>query len=289
VNRRLAVFAAATLVFILTVFAFVSAQEEGEASAGNVVLPESVFVRAGPDESYPPVGALYRGDTVRPLFLSPDDEWVLIPYRRGYGWVLRVLIRFEDNLSGLPTLEPDVTPFADAPPSATPFILTPTPPANYVDVDAGSAFVRAGPGRGYLRLGQLLPGEPVEPVSRNLDGSWIMIRFVDSFGFSGFAWIARNLVTWQDQTALNELPVITEENLTPTATFTPSATPTVTPTPTATFTPTSTHTPTPTYTSTPTATATATPTATAKPSNTPSPSPTASATETPSPTLTHTA
>lgn len=305
------------LIAALAVFS--QAQDDDAFPDANVILPESAFVRSGPGLQYVEVGALYSGDEVNPLYTSSDGQWLLIPYNRGYGWIQRNLVFLLFDPASLPILEPDVTPFSDLPATATPFFPTPTPPASYVDVSSGSAFVRAGPGRGYLRLGQLLPGDLVEPVSRNEDATWVMIRFDDQFGFDGFAWIARNLVEWQDEAAIDNLPVVEASDLTPTATFTASATPTdtSTPTPTSTATPTATSTPTSTSTPTvtpsetpshtatstltPTATDTSTPTDTATPSDTPTATSTSSSTATetatptdmptatPSATATHTA
>ncbi|MGV2436133.1 MAG UNVERIFIED_CONTAM: hypothetical protein LVT10_15645 [Anaerolineae bacterium] len=42
---------------------------------------------------------------------------------------------------------------------------------------AGVAYLRAGPGKGYVRLGELLNEERVIPVSTNLDQSWVLIRW----------------------------------------------------------------------------------------------------------------
>lgn len=262
----------------------VHAQEATPTPSNNVILPESVFVRSGPSADFVAVGALSEGDKVTPLYVSPNGQWVLITYRRGYGWIQRNLVYFVIDPGSLPTMVANVTPFADSSPSATAFFPTPTPPANYVFIESNSALLRAGPGQGYLRLGQILPGDAVEPLSRNEDGSWILIRYRDEFGFDGFAWIARQLVNWQDEAGLDDLPTISEDDLTPTLTFTPSSTPTHTSTVTSTATPTATttDTSTPTTTSTFTATPSSTPTATVTPSATPTNSPTMTPTATPS-------
>ncbi len=256
----------------------------------NVVIPESVFVRSGPDEDYTPVGALFSGDLVFPRSRSENGQWILIGYRRGFGWIERGLVDWADEaaLDDLPVLAANVTPSPDRPPTATPFLPTATPSENYVLLEgADAAFVRAGPGRGYLRLGQLLPGATVEPVSRNDDTTWIMIRYEDEF-MEGFAWISRELVEWQDEDDLEDLPAVPTDDLTPTLTFTPSATSTATATasdtPTATDTttpsPTATATPSPTATETATETATHTLTPTAPPTDTPTATHTATATAT---------
>jgi uncharacterized protein YgiM (DUF1202 family) len=279
---------------------WVAAQSDTEQPTGNIVVPGSIFVRSGPGEQYVAVGALFAGDRVTPVNRSADGFWILIPYNRSYGWVQRYLILWENEaaLDLLPILEPDVTLTPRVGTREPVLIPTFTPEGNWVRiVDAESAYLRAGPGRTYLRLGQLFPGEQVEPVSRNADGNWIMIRYTDdATDTEGFAWIARSLVSWVDVVALDDLPVVNEANLTPTLTFTPSTTPapsnTPSDTPTATDTATATNTPTHTLAPTNTATPTSTPTQTETPSVTPShtSTPTATSTNTPTdvPTATHT-
>ncbi|NWG17339.1 MAG: SH3 domain-containing protein, partial [Chloroflexi bacterium] len=239
------------------------------------IIAEDVIVRGGPGRDYPRVGRLTLGRYVFPVSRDETGDWVLIRYYRGFGWVQRDLAFWIEDIEALPVIgERDLTP--SPPPgsdTATPFFPTSTPTGNWVWSDARSVYVRAGPGRLYLRLGDILPNEQVEPVARSQNGAWIMIRFADGFG-----WIVREAVRWAEN--VDDLPVIAPDNLTPTATFTPSHTPTATPT--ATDTPTLTHTPRPT--DTPVPTATDTPTATFTPSHTPTATPTATDT----PTLTHT-
>lgn len=251
----------------------------------SVVLANDVVLRGGPGEWYVPVGGLQAGDLVRGVSRNVDATWVMIPYRRGFGWIRRDLAYWVEPINELPiiredNLTPTILPGGE---TATPFFPTETPAGNWVRVtDAESAFVRAGPGRGYLRLGDLLPGEVVEPVARNEESTWILIRFSSELILAdpddeivpgetrdGFGWIRRDLVVWADE--LDALPVITEANLTPTATYTSTSTPT--------YTLTSSHTPTWTATHTPSATLT----------DTPSPTPTRTDTMTPTATWTETA
>ena len=265
----------------------------------SVIVAEDVFVRGGPGEEYLPVGALAEGDPVRGIARNSDATWVMIPYNRGFGWVRRDLAFWMEFIALLPVVTEDNLTPSPVPrePSPTLFLPTATPPGNFVNTTANSAFLRAGPGRGYIRLGQLLPGDLVDPVARNEEATWVMIRYTPPFleAIIGtatplpieFAWIAESLVEWVDEAALQALPVVDEDNLTPTATFTPSRTPSATATPSITPSPSPTATPsfTPTITATLTATATVTSSATA--------SPTATATDTdtavPTDTATHTA
>ncbi|MGJ3241200.1 MAG: hypothetical protein ACFE0Q_21005, partial [Anaerolineae bacterium] len=260
---------------------------------GNIVIVPSAFVRGGPADHYIAVGALFEGDTVFPLNISEDGLWILIPYSRGNGWIQRNLIRWEDEvaLNELPILDANITPTPRIAITNTPFIPTATPTGDYINTNT-SAYVRAGPGRGFLRLGQLLPGDPIEAVARNENVSWVMIRFSSDSESTDFGWLATNLIYWENFNALTGLPVIDPDNLTPTATFTNSPTPEPTSTDTATPQPTNTDTvtPQPTNTDTVTPQPTSTDTATPQPTSTdtPTPEPTSTDTPTPQPTSTDT-
>lgn len=253
----------------------------------NVVQPEFVYVRTGPDETYPALGAYVAGETVTPLNVSESGSWVLVEYPRGTGWIPVDTVTWSVNLEGLPVLPANVTPTPLSTLTMTPFAPTESAPIGFVLLEgADVAFVRSGPGRGYEILGELPPGQLVEPVSRNVNTDWIMIRYEDTeTDFQGFGWVARILIQWRDESRLVQLPVVLESALTPTITLTPSITPTPSFTPPPTVTPTPTATPT--QTDTPTATATSTPTATNTPTATPTiPTDTPTPTATPSPTET---
>ncbi|GIL12121.1 MAG: hypothetical protein BroJett038_08410 [Chloroflexota bacterium] len=234
------------------------------------IIAEDVIVRGGPGRDYPRIGQLTAGRYVFPVSRNEAGDWVMIRYYRGFGWVQRDLAFWVEDIDALPVIgERDLTPSpipgTDTP---TPFFLTATPTGNWVWTDARSLYVRAGPGRLYLRLGDIFPGDQVEPVARSADATWILIRFADGFG-----WIVRDAVRWAEN--VDELPVVSPDDLTPTATFTASFTPTATSTATLTDTPTLTETPRPSDTPTPTETPTLT--ETPRPSDTPEPT----ATDTP--------
>jgi uncharacterized protein YraI len=240
------------------------------------IIAEDVIVRGGPGRDYPRIGQLTAGRYVFPVSRNEAGDWVMIRYYRGFGWVQRDLAFWVEDIDALPVIgERDLTPSpipgTDTP---TPFFLTATPTGNWVWTDARSLYVRAGPGRLYLRLGDIFPGDQVEPVARSADATWILIRFADGFG-----WIVRDAVRWAEN--VDELPVVSPDDLTPTATFTASFTPTATSTATLTDTPTLTETPRPSDTPEPTETPTLT--ETPRPSDTPTPTETPTLTETPRP------
>jgi len=258
---------------------WVQAQTPEPTPSGNIVQPVSIYVRSGPGADFEPIGALFSGATVRPLNQSSDGNWILISYLGGFGWINRNLVQWVDDLELLPvlagdSLTPTIEPGSE---TATPFLTTPTPNASYILLTEGSdtVLVRSGPSLRYLPVGLLNDGDIVEPVGRSENSRWVLVRTEDGFG-----WIAENLAFWRVD--LRDLPILTEDNLTPTATFTPSDTPTATYTPTLTFTPSDT----PTATATPTATIT--PTSTFTPTSTPSDTPTSTYTATQTPTSTAT-
>lgn len=263
---------------------------------GNIVLPESIYVRVGPSREYETIGEFRTGQFVQPVEINEDGTWVFVEFNEFYGWIGRDLVRWTEDIDSLPirnefeplpTLDPVVL-------SVTPFIPTPTQVVSFVLTEGEDVFVRSGPGRVYDIVGQLSAGEFIEnPVGRNETTTWILFQFEGEAG-KQFGWIFAPLVNWLVD--LEMLPVLAEDNLTPTTTFTPSSTPTQTFTPTFTYTPsptaTSTNTPTSTYTSTftPTYTATHTPTNTELPTATLTPTftPTYTATYTPTNTVTAT-
>jgi uncharacterized protein YraI len=225
--------------------------------SGSYVNALDVYLRGGPGEQYLPVGALRFGDPLRPLNISADGQWVLVSYRRGSGWIKRDLALWVENLAALPVLAADLTPTArPGVGTFTPVFPSPTPSGDYISVSGVGAYVRGGPGRGYLRLGAIPAGTQIEPLGRNADTSWILIRYND-----GFAWVDVDLGNWV--TDLRTLPILAEGALTPTVTR--AATNTATPTLTATATLTATLTPTDTSTAVPPTSTAVPPTNTAVP------------------------
>jgi len=281
---------------------WVSAQDDNTdefPELGNIVIPVSVYVRSGPAIEFEPIGEVTRGRFLQPLNISEDGQWIFIQFNELYGWVNRDLVRWSDNIDSLtvrsqfeplPTVDPAVL-------SATPFIPTATRMFSFVVVDVDGAFVRSGPGRTYDIIDVIPPDYRIEnPVGRDEETNWILFQYTaDDTGDKKFGWISVLLAEWLVD--LEALPVLSEDDLTPTATFTPSNTPTITSTPTSTFTPTATETLTFTPTSTETETLTSTATNTDTPTstntatvtNTATITPTATASQTATPTITNTA
>jgi len=276
------------LIFSLLIAMILQAQDSPSL---DVIIPESVNVRSGPNSEFQTIGSLFQGAGIVVLNRSADGQWVLVRYAgQRFGWVQASLIDFNrTNPDLLPVLNANITPSPVGPPTNTPFFPTNTPSAPYIDlVDADVAIVRAGPGRTFLYLGVLRPGDEIEVVGRNENASWLMIRFAyEPIDFEGFGWVSNLVVV--NEVNFDDLPILSIDNLTPTATLTPSRTPVPSATNTNTFTPTATHTATSTYTSTPTFTATYTVTASVTASSTPENTATSTPTFTPSHTHTATA
>ncbi|MFN8448816.1 MAG: SH3 domain-containing protein [Anaerolineae bacterium] len=244
--------------------------------SASFVTASDIYVRGGPGSAYLPVGRLVAGDRVVPVNRSASGVWVMIQYSRGFGWIRRDLARWVEDIDALPTLdETDLTPTS---------LYTETPiaaPTGYqVNAGAEGAFVRFGPGVSYPFLGAIVTGDYVEPVGRNVEGDWLLIRFRDGFG-----WIARNLV--EGSLDLTRLPVLLPDALTPSVTFTASPTERFTATSTPSVTPTASPTLIPTNTAL--AATTAVPSNTASPSPLPSLTPSMPPTNTPVPSATYTA
>lgn len=312
-NRQLTIILVGVFVLITAFMTATSQnaerQQENTPTPGySHVVAESAYIRSGPGQQYPRIGGLFQGNRLYPLERSVDGRWILVVYWNStVGWIHRDLGFWVENLDNLPVREEDdLTPsYLPEPKTRTPiFYPTATPEGSYID-SATNVFLRSGPGLTYSEIGHLPPESVVEPVGRNEIGDWILIRhtFVTQREdleehTEGFAWVSYYLVYWDVD--IEDLPVLEEDNLTPTLTptLTRTATQTSSPTRTATTTPTSTATatliPTPTDTSTvtpsPTLTAaqTSTPSATASETatHTLSPTPTDIPTVTPSPTLT---
>ncbi len=268
-------------LLILTMFGVFSASMQQAAQVATATPPfsyvnrDNIYVRGGPSEFYQPVGSLRRGDRLQPLSRNAEATWVLIAYYRGYGWVRRDLGVWFENIDALPEIDPEnLTPTPSQPETfVNPVVPTSTPEGNWINTSSLGAFVRTGPGLRYPVYGELPAGTLVEPVGRNIDTSWVLIRMR-----SGFAWINRRLVHWV--TDLESLPVLQVNALTPSATFTQTDTPTQTPTPTVTPTVTDTATNTATFTATASATSTSTETLTSTATETASPTFTATDTST---------
>ncbi|MGB1288699.1 MAG: SH3 domain-containing protein [Aggregatilineales bacterium] len=268
-------------LILIIIALFTALISHAQTDPTNIIASDIVYVRSGPDESFPSIQAVFAGETVQPFNLSESGMWVLIEQPGGTGWIPRESTTWQSDIDALPVLPANITPTAAATLTATAFVPTEQPPFGFILIsgDAETALVREGPGRGYPKLGELPPGARVDPVSRNADTSWMLIRYSnEETAFAGFGWLSRALASWSDEGALLNLPVMLDTgdglSLTPTLTFTPS------PTVTASFTPP------PTITLTPSPTETITPSPTETLTRTPAPTSTIpTATETPTATI----
>ena len=186
-----------------------------------------INVRSGPGLNYDPIGQLPAGTWVQPLARNLAGDWIQIIYLTTEGWVQTTGVSWRLNIAALPVVEdPNPTPIPPPQNYSEPGTATQTPNANWVDVGVESAFVRSGPGQGYLPLGMVYTGDVVDPVAHDQVLDWVMIRFGDGYG-----WLRYDLVAWVDD--IEALTVVDVPALTPDFTDVP-----VLPTHTPTFTPT---------------------------------------------------
>ncbi|MBK8025641.1 MAG: SH3 domain-containing protein [Chloroflexi bacterium] len=114
--------------------------------------------------------------------------------------------------------ETPIDPAATPAPSPTLVLLpTATPVGNWVRAGVVGAYVRAGPGLRFPVVGTVLNGDILEPVGRDREAGWILVRLD-----SGFGWIRRTLVMWVEP--LDTLPRLEIGALTPSPTATSTAT-----------------------------------------------------------------
>ena len=175
-----------------------------------------INIRSGPGYNYDPIGGLALGAWVQPIARNSDGQWILIAYGSSQGWIQRDGVYWRLNTAALPLVDgQDFTPIPADALSTGPGSPTYTPNANWVNVGLNRAYVRSGPGQGWLPVGQAMTGQVVEPVARDESGDWVLI-----FYGNGYGWISRDLVLWINDT--NALPVYNDTNLTPAFTMAPT-------------------------------------------------------------------
>ncbi|MEB2286621.1 MAG: SH3 domain-containing protein [Anaerolineae bacterium] len=82
---------------------------------------EGAFVRSGPGQGYSVIGTVFTGDVVDPVAHDADEDWVLIRFGDGYGWIRYDLVAWVTAVESLPVVdEPQLTP------SFTPVPVVPT-------------------------------------------------------------------------------------------------------------------------------------------------------------------
>ena len=85
----------------------------GTPQGPRIVVPDRVFVRAGPGVYYEQVGVLIAGQEAPAVGRSPAGEWIQIIYPGVEGnlaWVYAQLVRLEPISVTLPVVEPPPTP-----------------------------------------------------------------------------------------------------------------------------------------------------------------------------------
>ena len=214
---------------------------------------EGAYVRSGPGRGYPTLGALYTGDIIDPVAHDVAEDWVMIRFGEGFGWIRYDLVEWSSDVLPLPVIDvPELTPgFTAVPvrPSATPLPTV-------------SVLTTRTPVRGPIPL------ETPTPLPT--------------------ATFTPSVTPVPTETATATTTPSATSTETPTETATATSTATETPTATATASATLTATASATPTETATVTASATPTETATATWTQTPSATSTETNTPTATLTET-
>lgn len=82
---------------------------------------DGAFVRSGPGQGYSVIGTVFTGDVLDPVAHDADEDWVLIRFGEGYGWIRYDLVAWVTAIESLPVVdEPQLTP------SFTPVPVVPT-------------------------------------------------------------------------------------------------------------------------------------------------------------------
>lgn len=94
-------------------FAQAVATVTGTPQGPKIVVPDRVFVRAGPGVYFDQVGVLIQGQEAPAVGRSPAGEWIQIIYpgiEGNLAWVYAQLVRIEPVSVTLPVVEPPPTP-----------------------------------------------------------------------------------------------------------------------------------------------------------------------------------
>ncbi|MBE0689808.1 MAG: SH3 domain-containing protein, partial [Anaerolineae bacterium] len=79
------------------------------------------FVRIGPGVTYRPLGVLANGTILEPVGRMSENDWILIRFEDGFGWIARPLVRWDIDLQTLPVLlRSNLTPSPTFTSTATP-------------------------------------------------------------------------------------------------------------------------------------------------------------------------
>ncbi|MEO8356488.1 MAG: SH3 domain-containing protein [Chloroflexota bacterium] len=125
----------------------------------------TLYVREGPGTNYRAIGHFVQNDIVEALDSNTDGSWHRVR-------------RLTDGLTGW---------------SSSAYLVkittTPPPPPGDSDqyrVNAGSLYVREGPGTNYRAVGYLVRNDVVASLESNADGSWMRVRRLRD-GLTGWA------------------------------------------------------------------------------------------------------
>jgi uncharacterized protein YraI len=181
---------------------------------------DTSYVRSGPGEQYPAIGATAAGWTGALIGRSQDNAW----------WLARLAPELDSVSSAWVSGTFIVTQFADAvpvveAPAMLPTAAFPAPPAGAANGVVMTAIsVYDVPGAGNAGIAVAPAGAVVELTAKSVDGAWWQARAPASLTQQGFVWLsagfvfasqADNLPT-QDTTQLTQTPTPTTSIIYPT-------------------------------------------------------------------------
>lgn len=220
------------LVMILVVLlSILPSLVSGQATGVTAEAIGQANMRARPDVNAELVGEIFNGTRYPVIGRNEQFPWLLlgdISTLRPIGWVFQDLLNVYGDINAVPLSTTDVSqPFV---PSATPLpagvtaepVTQVAPTATEVYTVSGSVTgeinIRYGPGIEYDRVGVAEAGQRFEVTAYHTQLPWVQVRYPGSP--NGFAWIARDLLTFEGNPDL--LPAISQTNfnlptLTPTS------------------------------------------------------------------------
>jgi uncharacterized protein YgiM (DUF1202 family) len=188
----------------------------------QIVTGHAINVYSGPSDSYAKVGQTAKGQTLDVIARDLERTWWRACCVEGEAvWIAADLVEVQGPADSVRVMT--VTPPAPTPRPRSTSTPAPrptraaTPGKAQIAVD-GTYNVRAGPGTGYDKAGQVQTGQTLDIVAKNSEGTWWQVCCVDGKR----VWIKASLVEAKGPT--NAVPVATDVQPAPTSR--PQATPT---------------------------------------------------------------
>ncbi|MEQ8676267.1 MAG: serine hydrolase [Aggregatilineales bacterium] len=221
----------ALLISLILVLSILPTLVSGQATGVTAEAIGQANMRARPDVNAELVGEIFSGTRYPVIGKSEQFPWLLlgdVASLRPIGWIFQDLLNVYGDTNAVPFSSVDVSqpfiPSATPPPDGVPVesvtqpAATATPNYSVSGTVSGEINVRYGPGVEYDRLFVAQIGQRFEVTAYHTQLPWVQIRYAESP--NGFAWIARDLLTFEGNPDL--LPAISQTSfnlptLTPTS------------------------------------------------------------------------